>query len=404
MKRLLSLLLAVLLLVGCADISLFPQKITLDPVPSPSPSPDLEPLRYYLAPGAHLPESLTAYADSRGIPLEESGSVEDAGVAFLTSCPGSDYLELSQEQLLAQSAQLLGYPLSIGQQGIPVSMGLYGYLVNTEALTEMLNGVDALTDLQAATYSEWEQFVKLASGWMVGSKVGSVRLNGKEYTFAPSKGTATSQLDDVFAVDCQQGFGEAPLAPAFAAAAGSLSVDDLLGPLNSIWNTFALETGHLATCGRGSTTITGIDAGSARRMFEQGKALVLRTLLQPEDAFLPVKYNFDNTDLSTDSRWTLESLSQSPIQSVALWASIPTVAPEVQQSLGLGYLLWLYTAPGSPLMNQSGQGIPVTSLTREQDALVNTALTQLLRIKQWSTDQRTQYVEAVLMAVAEITD
>lgn len=402
MKRLLAALLCVLLLAGCGG--LLPQKVELPPIQSPDPTPAPQPLRYYLEPGAALPDSLTAYAESRGISLEETDSQQEAGILLLTACPGGGCLDLSQQQLLTQGARLLGSPLSADQQGIPVSMGLYGYLVNTEALTEMLSGADALADLQAASFAEWDRFVKLASGWMAGAAVNPVRLNGTDYTFASAKGDATRNLDDVFAVDCQQGFGEAPLAPAFAAAAGSLEADDLIGPLNSIWNTFALETSHLATCGRGSTAITGIDAAAARQMFTQGKALVLRTEVQPEEDYLPVKYSFDNTDLKDGTLWTLEELSRSPIRSVALWGAIPADGDPQQSDLGLGYLLWLYTAPGSPLLKQSDRGIPLMKLTREQEALVNTAVTQLLRTRQWTTDQRTQYVEAVLMAVAEITD
>lgn len=404
MKRMLALILAVLLLAGCGTMGILPEKVELPPVQSPAPTPTPEPLRYWLEPGAQLPESLTAYASSRGIALEETDSSSEAGIAFLSFCPSSDHWDLSGEQLLAQGAQLLGSPLSADQRGIPVEMGQYGYLVNTEALSQMLDGADALADLQAATYAEWERFVKLASGWMAGAKVNPARLNGKDYPFAAAKGDAAKNLDDVFAVDCQQGFGESPLAPAFAAAAGSLSADDLIGPLNSVWNTFALETSHLATCGRGSTAITGIDAAAARQMFEQGKALLLRTELQPGQDYVPVKYSFDKTDLNTDSGWTLDSLSRSPIQSVALWGAVPENAPEAQIDQGLGYLLWLYTAPGSPLINQPSREIPVLKLSREQEALANTAVTQLLRTKQWSTDQRTQYVEAVLVAVAEITD
>ena len=191
MKQILPLMAALCLLTGCAAQSA--PSVPASTAPPPTAAPQT--LTVY-ADAAALP-ALQAYADARGVSLTTTQDAESADLAVLDAPPaGEGWRDLLGDELLSAAASRAG--VTEGPcYALPLGDTLYAYWADGTALTALL-GDNAVTDLQNASWEEWQAFAEAFTDWVQDPGVTKVTLSGAVHSL-PETMPEGLTLDGLFA-------------------------------------------------------------------------------------------------------------------------------------------------------------------------------------------------------------
>lgn len=345
MKRLIALLSAVCLLAGCSAGSGTPAT----PAPAPAQTQPAQLDVYCDAPEqSALRTALDSYLSAMQLPVNYTQDAAGADLVLTSGLPeGESWLNLADQPLLAAAAQRAGLPAQ-GQTSVtslPLGRSLYAYWANRDLLVALL-GEQGLSDLQNASWGEWQNFVQSVTGWIAAPSAIPLTLNGNAYTLPAQAPEAAQALEGVFALsgaDAACAWGGPVFTSAMLAAGGDYSAQTLTGPVGSVYSALTLELENAA----GSQDRTQADAA---RALADGQALFCRISLADLAAVLgsdgvqgmtpiPFKCYFVQQDLTTQE-YTLTGLMNYPTLACAGYLSIPDTADNVQGAESA--ILWMY--------------------------------------------------------------
>lgn len=252
--------------------------------------------------------------------------------------------------------------------GVPYNVEGYGYIVD-KAMLESLFGSDPSADIQAATYTEWANFVKTLSAWIKAPSAMSVTLNGMNYTLAASKDALSSKLNGVFAVMGSEKwtYGDHLINVAInsvfassrdAAKASDEQVADLQKPFMKYAQVIDLMTSNLAGADgpamRGQDLVSSAKFGydQAVQIFAQSKALFLKQgnwaygNIEGVDSdmaarleFLPVKMPYEASDVKVKK--SVAELNSSIPVFVPNYYAVNALVSDAKKQLAYDFLYWL---------------------------------------------------------------
>lgn len=377
MKRLLCLLAAACLLVGCAAL---PTAQGGAPGPTLAPAPTAAPqtLRVYGAQqGTAARAALQAYADAQGVALADAGTPAEADLAVLDAAPadgepsGVQWRDLSQDPLLAGAALRAGFAEGEPVTALPLGRCLYAYWAD-EAVLDALLGDGALADLQNATWAEWSALAEALTGWLDAPAETTVTLNGNAHTLPAEKPAAAAGLAGVFAVARGSPAADGPAFTAAVLAAGEeRTAGTLGGALNGLCSAFILEQQNAA----GAFDLPA-DAAAA---LADGTALFCRLPLcelavGQSDGLcarlvpVPIKTDLVADDLAT-GEYNLIGLTNYPVLAQAGVLALPDNGEDSARA-GAAAILWLYTsAEGEAALTEALHLVTPWDTASDADAL-----------------------------------
>ncbi len=259
--------------------------------------------------------------------------------------------------------------------GVPYNVEGYGYIVDTQMLSDIFGPGDkdkVLEAIKEASYDEWEKLVQALDTYIKTPTAMIVTLNGQKFTFEPTKTGLAQNLTGVFAVMGSQKwtygdhFVNVALNAAFAnPAAANAATSEQLDKLESLFITYAkaldMKTSHLAGADgsevRGPKFVSETNFGydQAIQIFADGKAVFLKQgnwayenikNVNPEVAarleFLPVKMPYSPADIHVDGL-SIEHLNRSIPVFVPNYYAINAKATPEEQKLAMDFLIWLNT-------------------------------------------------------------
>ncbi len=260
--------------------------------------------------------------------------------------------------------------------GVPYNVEGYGYIVDTQMLSDLFGGEDVNTlvsALQAASYQEWEAFIRAVNTYIQYPTNMTVTLDRKPFTLAETKTGLAQQLTGVFAVMGSQKwtygdhFVNVALNAAFANPAEAHKVtDEGLDELAPLFEKYAqgldLKTSFLAGANgpakRGPDFVSEANFGYDQtvQIFSDSKALFLKqgnwaygniANVNPEMAqrlvFLPVKLPIAESDIQVSGLTVDKFNSSIPVFVPNYYAINAKVSPELQKE-AMKFLVWLNTS------------------------------------------------------------
>jgi raffinose/stachyose/melibiose transport system substrate-binding protein len=252
--------------------------------------------------------------------------------------------------------------------GVPYNVEGYGYIVD-KAMLNSLFGTDPSADIQAATYAEWENFVKTLTSWIKMPSAMNVTFNNKTYTLAASKDALSSKLNGVFAVMGSEKwtYGDHLINVAInsvfdssraAASATDEQVAQLEKPFMKYAQVIDLMTSNLAGANgpaqRGQDLVSSAKFGydQAVQIFAQSKALLLKQgnwaygNIEGVDAdmasrleFLPVKMPYEASDVKVNK--SVAQLNSAIPVFVPNYYAVNALVSDSQKELAYDFLYWL---------------------------------------------------------------
>ena len=261
--------------------------------------------------------------------------------------------------------------------GIPYNVEGYGYIVDTQMLSALFGeeSLDAfISDLKAATYSEFEAMVGAIDSFINDHTSASVTLNGRDYPLASEKTGKAESLTGVFSVAGSEKwtYGDhlmnivvdtAFANPSAADAATDEQVEGMRDALIAYAKVIDLKSGHTAgtdgPLNRGpefiNSTTNGYDA--AVQKFADGQAVFLKqgnwvyTNIEKANAevvdtltFIPVKMPFEDADIQVAGLTADHMNSSIPVFVPNYYAVNAKVSPE-EQDMAQAFLVWLNQEP-----------------------------------------------------------
>ena len=253
--------------------------------------------------------------------------------------------------------------------GVPYNVEGYGYIADKAMLQELFN-TDPTADIQAASYDEWEDFVKTMTAWIANPSAAQVTLNGTKYTLVAKKGSLSSNLTGVFAVMGSEKwtYGDHFINVAINAVFGSsrdaanatdAQVAELEGAFRAYAKALDLKTSNLAgadgSAKRGQAFISSAKYGydQAVQIFAQSKAMFLKqgnwafgniegvnADMAARLEFLPVKMPFTANDVKrTDT--TVAKLNSSIPVFVPNYYAVNALVSDSKKQAAYDFLYWL---------------------------------------------------------------
>lgn len=260
--------------------------------------------------------------------------------------------------------------------GIPYNVEGYGYIVDTQMISDLF-GADnkdaVLAAIITATYEEWENTVVALDDYIKNGKASKVTLSGTEFELAASKTGLAANLTGVFAVAGSEKwtygdhFINVVINAVFrnaseAKGATDEQVEGLRGAFTKYAQALELKTSHVAgqdgALARGAeminSTTNGYDA--AVQNLADSKAIFMKqgnwafTNIQkvnPEVAdrltFLPVKMPVTADDIKVDGL-TVEQMNSTIPVFVPMYYAVNTKVDEDHQKAAQEFLVWLNTS------------------------------------------------------------
>lgn len=366
-KRIVSLVLSLCLLSGCAGFEISPggssTAETAAATLPPAPAAAEQTLTVCNAAGsAHASlKALESYAADQGVTLNYTENLQEADLVITDQAPADDgsWYNLASDNLLSAAAAKAGLDTSATVTALPLGKSLYAYWADSRLLTALL-GEGAVADLQNADWEEWSGFIEALAGWITEPAETAITLNGNAYTLPTEVPAEAQNLTGIFALPADGGYGAwgGPLYTAAVLAAGSKpTAETLEGPLNGLWSALELEftyATYTASPNPDDWNDIGIwDVSSCSQLLSWGNAVFLRArlsdILANIDAdfaqnlvAIPVKGDYVEEDLSTDE-YNLAGLMNYPTLAVTDWLAIPASADGEGQKAASSAILWLYT-------------------------------------------------------------
>ena len=371
MKRLVALMLSVCLLAGCGGGSASASSGT-EAAPQPAPTAAPQTLTVCAATGSDTAavRAVEGYAQAQGVTLEYTDDAQSAGLVLLPAAPAQDggWLDFGSDDLLTAAASRAGLDGQEGVTALPIGRSLYGYWADRAMLEELLGG-DAVSDLQAASWSEWRDLAQTVTGWIATPTAARVTLNGHAYTLPAQKSDRTAALSGVFETPdpANSAAGTENTAALYTgvllAAGQTRSAATLTGPLNGLFSALALERVYQVKAEGQALFRRGFLADLAAGMDEDAAARLVS---------LPLKCDFVQEDLSTDE-YNLTGLMNYPVFAAPAWLAIPASASAEQAKAGAAAILWLYTSEAGEQV-LSGDLLLVTPWGTASDATAPAAM------------------------------
>lgn len=394
-KRLTALLLAVLLMTGCADLELVPKRPTAA-VPPLEPKPERS-LAVY-DPDGVLTDVMALYAEDQGVTVTEAKEAAAAQLAVYPKEPGLDEVQdLSQRpglvSILAAQRPCAGFELGSSS---------YGYVADTELLKELLGEAGTPEKMRALTAGDWQNLLTALGGWIEAPGAKNVYLAGANHSLPSEKKGPAQKLAAVFSAEESTRFS----GPLFAPVIGTCFKNEkaferaqdrsaLAGSVNSLYTLLSQEAESFAE--------GGLEA------FARDETVFCRTSLQKAQAacgpdkkltVLPLKFTFDYTDLH--GGLSLKELLDQPVSLSGGWLAIPLDA--LQPFEADAFLLWAFASEeGRRLPKSDGpaaEGMENLALSVSREGMQK--LAELGRSQQdWTRSGRHSYTEKALAILQE---
>lgn len=319
---------------------------------------------WYQQENAAAARALSLYAAANNVTVTTAEDAASAGLGVLTGEPADTAawrdLSAAGDPLLAAAARRAGLDPSGALYTLPLGKTLYAYWADGSLLTALLGQDFAVSDLQNATWDEWEAFVAALSGWIAAPAAKTVTLNGNRYTLPAEKPDAAARLNGVFALATgADAFTGAAYSAALVAADATMTDEALSGPLYGLLNAFSLETAALSgpdgALARGGA-LPALSAADAAALLGDGKAVFYRGRLTDATLHLspdfcqklvpvPQKTKLAEEDLTT-AEYNVTGLLNYPVLVTAGRLAIPAAADAAAAGAGASFILWLYGSGG----------------------------------------------------------
>lgn len=311
------------------------------------------------------PAILTTYTDTM-IEWQEGGFLLD-----FSQAQTEEFRQLAQS--IPQDMRLSTN--GSNNYGIPYSIEGYGLIVNTDMLQALFGGDGAqiASDLQFASYEEFEAMVVAVNDYIRDGSTGEVTLNGNAYQLQAEKQPMAQNLTGVFAVAGSETwtYGDHLVNAAICATfnnvveANLVSKEDvslLQMPMQRYAQLLDLMTSYAAakdgSIQRGgdfvSSTINGYD--QSIQNFAAGRALLIQQgnwaytdlinanpELEGALTFVPLKFPYQESDITAEGK-TVQQLNSSIPVFAPCYYSINTQVSLEEQKLAEEFLVWLNTS------------------------------------------------------------
>ena len=275
--------------------------------------------------------------------------------------------------------------------GIPIGVEGYGYLVDTQMISDLFETKSVnnlLQDIKIASYDEFKLLVNALDHYIKDNTVSTIKLNGKQYTLAPTKTELSKQLTGVFSVAGSEKwtYGDHMInvalatvfsTPVDAYKATNTQLDSLSNPLIKYAQALDLKTSHAsgdtAPIQRGPEFVNPLVNGyeQAINHFASGKSVFLkqgswvyRTIEQKNTevakrlTILPIKMPITQNDIKVPDM-TVEKFNSSVPVYIPMYYAINAKATEKEQKLAQDFLVWLNTSEeGQKYITDAFQIIP----------------------------------------------
>ena len=260
--------------------------------------------------------------------------------------------------------------------GIPYCIEGYGYIVDREMISDLIgeNSTDSfLENMRVASYEDFKNFVLAVDSYIKTPAAKSFTLNGKKYTFLPTKTGLAQKLTGVFAVAgaerwtyCDHminvALGAIYDSPAAAKNASSEQIQSMKNAIMKYAEALDFKSSHAAGTdsefkrGPEFVSSTANDYNKAIQRFAQSKALFIKQgnwaasninkinpNMKKRLELLPVKLPLTQDDIKR-SDMTVEKFNSSIPVYVPNYFAINKRASEASQKLAREFLVWLNTS------------------------------------------------------------
>lgn len=259
--------------------------------------------------------------------------------------------------------------------GVPYSIEGYGLIVDTNMLADLFgtDGTAVASDLQYASYDEFEALVEAVDDYISDGTPEELTLNGTTYTLQDEKTGHASDLTGVFAVAGSENwtYGDHLVNVALCSVFNNVveanliakdDVDILKNPLMRYAQFLDLMTTHAAAkdgaIERGgefvSSTINGYDQSiqnfaAGRALFIQQGNWAFNDLANANEeiadtlTFIPLKMPYEDEDIVAEGK-TVEQLNSSIPVFAPSYYSINTQVSKEEQKLAEEFLVWMNTS------------------------------------------------------------
>ncbi|MBE6930896.1 MAG: extracellular solute-binding protein, partial [Ruminococcaceae bacterium] len=258
----------------------------------------------------------------------------------------------------------------INSYGIPFNVEGYGYVTDTQMLSDIFGDGDAVAAaMREASWEEWEALVSALTAYIESDLPSTVTLAGETFTMNPGKSGRAGLLEGVFATAGSQpwtyGDHMANIAlnavfegPADALRADEQTIRSLTGALTAYARALDLKTANAVTP-RGPAFINSTTGGydASVEDLASGRAIFLKQGNWVEGNFasssnpgivnsltlIPVKLPLTDADVKASGR-TVESINRSIPVYVPNYYVINAKVDEQQQEWAERFLVWLNTS------------------------------------------------------------
>ncbi len=261
--------------------------------------------------------------------------------------------------------------------GVPATVEGYGYLVDPKMIASLFGGDkhrSALHDLQLCSYDEFSLFIDALSAYITAGVNSEFTLNGKNYSFAESKGELSENLNGVFSFaggneKISGSYLMNPIlasifsSPAFAYIANDSSTDQLSSGLMRYVEVLDLITSNIAgedrLLNRGDEFISSSKNSSAQAIknFVNGKSLFLlastkdyenisifNSLVSNRCVFVPIKMPITEFDVALSGNSMGKNINKSLTVFAPLYYCINAKSSDKEKKAAQEFLVWLRTS------------------------------------------------------------
>ena len=260
--------------------------------------------------------------------------------------------------------------------GIPYTTEAYGLLVDPKMISSLFGGDKhrkVLNDLKEASYEEFLNFVEALKLYISGNSLYEFSLNGKSYSFVPSKGELSKNLNGVFSVPAGDykytgtyltniALSSVFKSPAAANIATDDEINNLKHPLSLFAQTLDMITlnisGSVGPLGRGIELVSSTQnsVSQAMKNFVNGKSVFLLastkdydnlsifdSLIAKRCIFMPIKMPFEKENVTSSPDISKNIHRSIPIYCPKYYC-INAKSPETEKKSAQDFLTWLQTS------------------------------------------------------------
>ncbi len=260
--------------------------------------------------------------------------------------------------------------------GLPYTVEAYGFLVDPKMISSLFGGGKhrtVLKDLQDCSYEEFRSLVESLRTYINAGGAYEFSLSGNKYSFAPSKGDLSKNLNGVFSFAAGNAKNSGTyltniaLASLFKSpATANIADDPVIENLESSLLRFAEAldlitlnvSGPSGALGRGLELVSNTQnsAGQSMKNFVNGKSLFLlasttdydnlsmfNSLIAKRCVFIPIKMPFSEEDIKS-SETIAKNINKSITVYVPRYYCINAKSSEKEKKAAQDFLTWIKTS------------------------------------------------------------